>query len=269
MKRFLLPVILFISLLFVHVNAAAQWGRMHRGHPGHRSRTMVSIGLGGFLGGFFGSGFYGYGWGPGVGVNIGVVLPPPGMRSGERMNRADNAARLNISGITYYKRGDVYYRETQDGDFEAVPAPMGAAVTRLPMGARLQKIDGKYYYEKNGTYYYKDIDTEGRLQYFIVGKNGELNTQNNDRYNSSDENDYIQPNDKAVQKSENTYSEPTNNRSNTYSVRPQVGDRFDQLPRNSKPTVLSGKNVFLSPNNVYYKEVNEEGRIVYEVVNVK
>jgi len=54
-----------------------------------------------------------------------------------------------------------------------------------------------------------------------------------------------------------------------YSVRPQAGDRFEQLPRDSREVTRDGKKLFLSPNGVYYKEVKEEGVTEYEVVDVK
>ncbi|WP_460687017.1 DUF6515 family protein [Niabella aquatica] len=183
MKRFIFTIMLFATFLLAEMEANAQRGHIYRGRPVYRSRPMVSIGIGGMWGGLYGPRVWGYGWGPGVGVNVGVVVPPPGAMV---RSMPPGAVKLEINGITYYRKGDAYFRERQDGGFEIVDMPLGAEVSRLPLGAKLQKIDGKYYYEKNGTYYYKDRDADGRPTYIIVGKNGELNTGEND-YNSSDE----------------------------------------------------------------------------------
>ena len=134
---------------------------------------MVTVGIGGMFGGYYGPRVWGYGWGPRVGVNVGVVIPPPGARIN---GLPPGTVKKEINGITYYYRSNTYYREREDGGFEVVEAPLGATVSRPPLGAKLQKVDGKYYYEKDGTYYYKDIDANGNTMYIIAGKNGELNT---------------------------------------------------------------------------------------------
>jgi len=265
MKYFLLPAILFAALFLTEIEANAQRGRVYRGRPVYRSRTMVSVGIGGGMwGGFYGPRMWGYGWGPRVGVNVGVVVPPPGATV---RNVPQGAAKVEINGITYYRKGDTYLRERQDGGFEIVETPLGGEVSRLPLGAKLQKIDGKYYYEKNGTYYYKDVDADGRPVYIIVGRNGELNTQDND-YSTPDES-YNSADNEPVIINEDSDNTPATDKNGTYTVRPQVGDRFDQLPRDSKQVTVNGKKLFVSPNNVHYKEVSEDGHTVYEVVEVK
>ncbi len=264
MKRFMLPAILFAALLLAEMEANAQRGRIYRGHPVYRSRTMVSVGIGGMWGGFYGPRVWGYGWGPGVGVNIGVVVPPPGATV---RSIPQGAVKVEINGIIYYRKGDTYFRERQDGAFEIVATPLGGEVSRLPAGAKLQKIDGKYYYEKNGTYYYKDVDADGRPVYLIAGRNGELNTQEND-YSAPYEN-YNSADDTPEIVNEDSDAKPVTDKNDAYTVRPQVGDRLEQLPRNSKQVTVNGKKLFVSPNNVYYKEISEDGQTVYEVVEGK
>lgn len=259
MKRLLLSAILFSVLLLTEMGVNAQYGRVYRRGPVYRSRPMVSVGIGGILGGFYGPRIWGYGWGPHIGVN--VVVPPRGVvvRDG-----SSKAVKQEINGIIYYRRGDIFYREREEGGLVAVEPPVNAALSRLPMGARLQKIEGKYYYEKNGTYYYRDTDSVGRPVYIIVGKNGVLETEDyssnegykSDEYDDQKDNSSITEYEPDISKSQGT-------------VRPQIGDRFEQLPRNSRQVTEAGKKLYVSPNNIYYKEVTEDGSTMYEVVDVK
>lgn len=266
MKRFLLPVILFAVLFLVEMQANAQRGRVYRRYPPvYRSGPMVSVGVGTVFGGFYGGPrFYGYGWGPRIGVS--VIMPPPGAVV---RGVPPGAAKEEINGITYYKRGDVYYRERKEGGLEPVEVPIGASLSRLPVGAKLQKIEGKYYYEKNGTLYYKEEDADGRPLYIIVGKNGQLATdderydQGGKGYDNNDADDYP-----VVKNANEDQDSPTEN-GGRYTIKPQAGDRFEQLPRDSRSVTVSGKKMFVSPNNIYYKEVTEDGETVYEVVEVK
>ena len=268
MKRFILPTILFAALFLTDFAVNAQRGRVYRHYPVYRSRPMVSVGIGGFWGGYYGPRrVWAPVYRPRVGVNVGIVIPPPG--SAVR-GLPPGAEKVDINGITYYYRGDVYYRERRDGGFEIVETPVGATVSRTPAGARLQKIDGNYYYEKNGTFYQKQTDEDGRPYYVIVGKNGELNTgeaypENEDEYQPR--NNYNNDNrDMPVVRNGND-TETSNN--GAYTVRPEVGDRFEQLPRNSKEVSVDGKKLFQSPTGIYYKEITEEGNTVYEVVKTK
>ncbi|MCH5717531.1 DUF6515 family protein [Niabella hibiscisoli] len=172
MKRFLLPLIFAVALFLIDNVAQAQRGRIYRHYPVYRSRPMVSVGIGGAFGGFYGPRIMrGYGWGPRVGVNVGVVIPPPGASV---RGLPPGAVKRQINGITYYYRNDMYFRELQEGGFEVVEAPIGATLLRIPAGAELRKIEGKYYYEKNGTLYARETDRNGRVFYIIAGKNGVL-----------------------------------------------------------------------------------------------
>lgn len=266
MKQFVLPAILLAALFLAETEVNAQRGRIYRGRPVYSSRPIVSIGIGGMWGGFYSPRVWGYSRGPGVGVQVGVVLPPPGATL---RNIPPDAVKLDINGITYYRKGDAYFRERQDGGFEIVETPLGAEVSRLPLGAKLQKIDGKYYYEKNGTYYYRDMNADGRPVYVIVGKNGELHAQEND-YSLSDES-YSTAGDEPVIVNKDTNNEPVADKDNNeaYTVKPQVGDRFEQLPRNSRTVTVNGEKQYVSPSGIYYKEVKEDDNILYEVVKNK
>ncbi|WP_114791623.1 DUF6515 family protein [Niabella yanshanensis] len=270
MKRFLLPVILAVALFLVDNVAQAQRGRIYRGYPVYRSRPMVSVGIGGVLGGYYGpGGWRGYGWGPRVGVNVGVLIPPPG--SSVR-GLPPGAVKREINGITYYYRNDLYFRELQEGGFEVVEAPIGATLYRIPPGAELRKIEGKYYYERNGTFYARETDRDGRVCYTIVGKNGTLGNDtpyDDDTYNEPIERDNVYDDNRQEAPVVKNGNEARESGEGAYSVRPQVGDRFEQLPRDSREVNRDGKKLFVSPNGVYYKEVKEEGAIEYEVVDVK
>lgn len=272
MKRFLLPVILVVALFLIDNVAQAQRGRIYRGYPVYRSRPMISVGIGGAFGGVYGPRVWrGYGGGPRVGVNIGVVIPPPGASV-----RAlpPGAVKREINGIIYYYRNDLYFRELEEGGFEVVEAPIGATLYRIPTGAQLRKIEGKYYYEKNGTFYSRETDRNGRVVYIIAGKNGDLGDRNdyNDEYNEPTDRDrtYDESREELpVVKNGNQRNESTESTEGAYSVRPEVGDRFEQLPRDSREVTRDGKKLFVSPNGVYYKEIKEDGTTLYEVVDAK
>ncbi len=270
MKRFLLPIILVVALFLVDHVAQAQRGRIYRGYPVYRGRPMVSIGIGGVFGGYYGPRvFRGYGWGPGAGVHVGVMVPPPG--SSVR-GLPPGAIKREINGITYYYRNDMYFRELKEGGFEVVEAPIGAALYRIPPGAELRKIEGRHYYEKNGTLYERETDRNGRVIYIIAGKNGVLSDDaayEDDDYdelpNRAAANEDARPNLPVVRNG----NESVESSEGAYSVRPQVGDRFEQLPRDSREVNRDGRKLFVSPNGVYYKEVKEGGITEYEVVDVK
>ncbi|MFT4092348.1 MAG: hypothetical protein QM640_01820 [Niabella sp.] len=301
MKKFILPAVLIGLFFSTALELRAQRYRsgypVTRVRPAYRVRPHIAIGIGGVLGGWYGPGFYGYG--PGVGVNI--VIPPIGTVI---QGLPPGAVERVYGGITYYYRNNTYYREREDGGFVVVEPPLGAEFDRLPMGIKLVKIDGQYYYyyPRNGNYYLKDQYEDGRTVYVLVGKNGELSVDEandmrfgapsndgaaplydgNDRsYNNRPQNDEVYNNSsnnkndgypvvKNGNADDNVTDQPAgDNNTGAYSVRPQVGDRFDQLPRNSKAVVVNGQKQYVSPNGVYYKEVVEDGNKAYEVVKAQ
>jgi hypothetical protein len=96
-------------------------------------------------------------------------------------------------------------------------------------------IDGKKYYQLNGTYYEESINADSELEYTVVGTDGVLNT--------------------------------TGTVETTEAPRgPAVGDRFDDLPADSKSVVINGAKLYLAPSGLYYKEVIEGNKVSYEVV---
>ncbi len=138
----------------------------------------------------------------------------------------------------YYYYGGIYYRPHSGNGYEVVKPPLGAVVGELPPGAKVTVIDGKKYYELNGTYYEETINADSELEYTVVGTDGVLNID--DSINDNDD--------------------------NSKSTGPVVGDRFDDLPADSKAVVINGQKLYVSPSGLYYKEVIEGKKVTYEVV---
>lgn len=305
-KSFYLGAALFLATLFIASDIHAQWrrypGRYYPGGYGYYGGPRVSVGIGGVFGFGRWGGYYG---GPSVGVS--VMLPP--IVIGSRVRALPpGARRIYYGGVPYYYRGSTYYRERERGDgYEIVEAPLGATLERLPQGARKRVINGQIYYEHDGTYYMSDEDQRGEGRYIVVGKEGRLDTDEafrrradaredrdyDDNYDSRRDGDYRDDgsyNDRRPSRNsdgdvvvrnanedddyyprENVRSTRSNN-DDVYgggSVGPQVGDRFESLPRNTKTIKVSGETQYESPAGTRYKEVNEDGRIVYEVVKSK
>ena len=270
-----MSALFLIAALFIMSDSFAQWGRSrYDGRGGYYGGgPRVSIGIGGIFGfGRYG-GYYG---GPGVGVS--VMLPP--IVIGSRINSLPpGARRVYLGGIPYYYRGNTYYRERERGGYEVVEAPLGAIVDRLPAGARQRIINGETFYEYGGTYFQR----EGEREYVVVGTDGRLDTEEarrrmqendsyDDRYNDdvyrNDNNRYGNPsqnNGEVKVRNANEDPEYTPDNRGTFQ-KPEIGDRFDILPKNSRLISSAGTKQYVSPNGIYYKEVMEDGRTVYEVV---
>ncbi|OJU27547.1 MAG: hypothetical protein BGN92_12325 [Sphingobacteriales bacterium 41-5] len=295
-KYIWVTIALSLAATIMAVESNAQYRRYHGryysgGYYGGGSR--VSVGIGGVFGIGRWGGYYG---GPSVGVS--VMLPP--IVLGSRVHSLPpGSRRVYYGGIPYYYRGNTYYRERERGDgYEVVEPPLGASLERLPMGAKRQVIDGQIYYEYRDNYYMADED-----RYIIVGKGGRLSTDEarrqrsesrddrdyNDDYNRSGDRDY--PNDDTYRRpsrnsdgdvvvrnanddydremSRNNNSPGHSNGDEVYSAGPQVGDRFENLPRNTKTINVGGQIQYESPFGTRYKEVIEDGKTVYEVVKAK
>lgn len=267
MKKFIpISSLLLVTLLFVTIDIQAQrrGGGRYYGGRGYHSRSSVSIGIGGVFGGFYSQRYYPR---PRVGVSVGIGFPGGGVYIN---SLPYGYRRFYYGGFPYFYFNNNYYREIDGGRYQEVDAPLGATLSRLPSGARERRINGVTYYEFNGTYYMADVNTEGRRVYIVVGEDGELNTQEvlrisreNDKYDrmENNENDEVYDSNSRPQRN----SEDNGN----YYNRPEVGDRFDQLPTNSKSVMVNGEKQFISPNGTYYKEVIEEGRVSYEVVKTR
>lgn len=186
----------------------------------------------------FGGNYYryqsGYYYRP-YGASFQFVLPPFGLRIG---TLPPGYRSLYLGPDPYYYYGGVYYRSYGSSGYEVVKPPLGAVVEELPPGAQVKVIDGRKYYELNGTYYEETINDRSELEYTVVGTDGVLNTG-------------------AGHPEESTPAKPAG---------PAVGDRFDDLPSNSRAVVINGEKLYLSPSGLYYKEMVDGNRVVYEVV---
>ena len=129
----------------------------------------------------------------------------------------------------YYYHG-TYYRPYGNDQYEVTAPPMGARVPELPKNAKVTVIDGQKYYEFDGTYYKEDITDNNEIWYTVVGTNGELNTGNT-----------VLQNDK-------------------------IGDRVEELPADSKAVVINKQKYYLAPSGVYYQEVIDGNKVLYEIV---
>jgi len=138
-------------------------------------------------------------------------------------------------GIPYYYYDGVYYRNHGDNEYEVVDAPMGAVVSTLPKGAKAVTVNGEKFYEFNGTYYKEGTNDKNEVVYTVVGKNGEIN-------NSDD------PNAESGQ------------------AHFQIGDIVSKLPDDSRQVTINGQTLFVSPDNIYFKQRVDGGAISYEVV---
>ncbi|MDF2380415.1 hypothetical protein JMG10_02975 [Nostoc ellipsosporum NOK] len=168
------------------------------------------------------------------GASFQLIAPPIGIRIG---TLPVGYRRMYVGPDEFYYYNNVYYRSNRSG-YEVVAPPLGAELDELPPGAQAKVIDGKKYYETDGTYYEEEI-TETGLSYRVVGTNGVLNTT-------------------GVQDSlQDDEREPAG---------PQEGDRFDELPAGSQTVTIRGEKLYVSPSGLYYKEVTENKRVVYEVV---
>ena len=142
-------------------------------------------------------------------------------------------SRVTVGSVPYFYNQGIFYRNYSSGGYEVVAPPLGATVSTLPPGAKSTTINGEQYYELGGTFYQQ----EDRNSYRVVGTDGVLNTYEEDQQN--------QPmDDNAV---------------------PLTGSRFEQLPPDSKPVVINQQKYYMSPDGVYYQEVMQDNKLLYEV----
>lgn len=112
----------------------------------------------------------------------------------------------------YYNNGLFYQPYYGDGDsgtstqqYEVVAPPMGAIVPTVPQDAKGITIDGLQYYESNGIYYQPVTTSDGTTGYKIVGKDGQLNT------------DQGQGDDNGAYPQDNNQQQDNNNQNNNQS----------------------------------------------------
>ena len=80
----------------------------------------------------------------------------------------------------------------------------------------------------------KLYSTSSGLYYTVVGTDGALNTNNDTDRNIPSE--------------------------------PQIGDRIDKLPADSKTVVINGDKLYSTSSGLYYKEVIAGNKVYYELV---
>jgi len=134
----------------------------------------------------------------------------------------------------YFYSDGLYYQYEND-QYTVVEPPIGAQVTTLPANAQSITINGQQYYELNGVYYQPVTKDDGSVVYMIAGKDGVLNTQD----------DQQQPQG------------------------PQIGDIVTQLPQDCRKITVNGAKLYVSPDGVYYQQqVDQNGATTYKIVGL-
>ena len=191
--------------------------------------NFISIHFGGYPYYYYGGYYYGYYDG-----YYCPIFPPFGLHISVL---PFGYSRLFIGGIPYYYYNGIYYRNYENS-YQVVDAPMGATVSSLPQGARSVIINGEKLYELNGTYYKADRDQNGHDVFIVVGKNGVINNT------PVDESNNILPSSQPL----------------------QIGDTVSQLPEGSKIVTINGEQVYETPDNIYLRQENNNGVVLYQVV---
>jgi len=223
--------------LMVVLNADAQRGSAHAGGGGsvghvgggYRGGTR----FGGYRGGYglgFGLGFgyrggYGYFGYPSLGFYLDAL--PFGYYP------------FYMGSSLYYYSDGIFYQPYNDGYAVTAP-PVGAAVPKLPKGAKAIMIDNQQFFEFNGVYYKIVVNDKGDKVYVVAGKDGVLNTDNGGA-----------------------------NDDGTVNQVPKVGDVVDQLPENVHRVSLNGKKYYVTAEDIYFEEITDKnGNTVYRIASV-
>lgn len=142
------------------------------------------------------------------------------------------------SGLFYYYNG-IFYSPYDNGGYQVVTPPLGAAVPSLPEGATPIKIDGIQYYEASGVYYKVTVDDKGKTMYVVAGRDGVLNT-------------------------DDSATDP-----NADVAMPKVGDIINQLPDDCHKVILNGKHYLVSPTGIYYEKIKDpNGNTAYRIISL-
>ncbi|MDB5032513.1 DUF6515 family protein [Mucilaginibacter sp.] len=222
-----------LSMMIV-LNADAQRGGAHvgggggsfsRGGGGSFGRGFGGHNIGyrsGYRGGFgLGLGFYGY---PSLGFYLGAL--PFGYYP------------FYMGSSLYYYADGAFYRPYDDGGYVVTAPPIGAAVPKLPKGAKSIMIDNQQFFEFNGVYYKAIVNDKGENVFVVAGKDGVLNTDGENA-------DTVVP------------------------QAPQVGDVVNQIPDNSRRVSLNGKKYYVSPDDIYYEIITDkDGNTAYRIASV-
>jgi hypothetical protein len=168
-------------------------------------------------------GYYGSYYAPRLGFSIGVL--PYGYYP------------FYYGNNQFFYSGGLFYQYDND-QYTVVEPPVGAAVTTLPSNAQSIVINGQQYYEADGVYYVPITKDDGTLSYQVAGKDGELNTTD----------------DQSVDNS---------------PPAPQIGDIVNQLPPNCRKINVNGSKLYLSPDGIYYQaQVDQNGTQTYKIVGL-
>ena len=136
----------------------------------------------------------------------------------------------------FYSQG-LYYQYDND-EYTVVEPPVGAEVSTLPSNAQSIVINGQQFYEVNGVYYEPITKDDGTLSYQIAGKDGELNTDDQNNVDNG--------------------PPPM-----------QIGDVVPNLPPNCRKININGEKLYLSEDGVYYKAiVDQNGNKSYKIVGL-
>ncbi|TWI99372.1 hypothetical protein JN11_02689 [Mucilaginibacter frigoritolerans] len=135
----------------------------------------------------------------------------------------------------YFYSDGLYYQYEND-QYTVVEPPIGAQITTLPANAQSIMINGQQYYELNGVYYQPVTKDDGSVVYMIAGKDGVLNTTQDDQQQQQG---------------------------------PQIGDIVTQLPPDCRKIKVNGNKLYVSPDGVYYQEqVDQSGATTYKIVGL-
>lgn len=139
----------------------------------------------------------------------------------------------------YYYDDGIFYSPYDNGGYQVVTPPLGAAVPSLPDDATPILIDGIQYYEASGVYYKQTTDDKGKVVYVVAGRDGTLNT-------------------------DDSATDP-----NADIAMPKVGDMVNQLPDDCHKVILNGKRYFVSPDGIYYERVTDpDGNTAYRIISL-
>ena len=197
------------------------YGRSHSGSGGVSVRAGFTARGNTYY--HYNRGYYGSYYAPRLGFSIGIL--PYGYYP------------FYYGNDQYFYSGGLFYQFDND-QYTVVEPPVGAEVTTLPSNAQSIVINGQQYYESDGVYYAPITKDDGTLSYEFAGKDGELNTAD----------------DQSV---DNT------------PPAPQIGDIVTQLPPNCRKISVNGTKLYLSPDGIYYQaQVDQNGNKTYKIVGL-
>jgi hypothetical protein len=131
----------------------------------------------------------------------------------------------------YFYCDGLFYQSYSEGSYKVTAPPVGAEVPSLPIGAEILTIDDNPYWVYKGIYYESVIHPGGQFAYRVVGKDGISNGA--------------------------AEADPS---------LPLIGDMTDKLPDGSRQVKLSGKEYWVTPDEIYLEEFKKQDKLRYRVV---